>query len=145
MSDCEKYKALLMGLIDGELTPDEAHEVNSHLTRCAHCRKEYEEIAQDGERLGSVTFVEPTEAELNRLWKAPYSRFAKTSGLLLVLLGWITLVGYAVYEVFRDTHEPLFSRVAVGAVIIGFVVLLFNVIRERMITYGKDPYREVDR
>ena len=30
-NECEKYKALLMGLMDNELTPEEASEVNSHL------------------------------------------------------------------------------------------------------------------
>jgi len=143
MSNCEKYKTLLMGLLDGELTAEETQDVNQHLTRCQGCRDEYEALESTGKQIGKVTFVEPTEEELNRLWKAPYSRWTKNSGLFLVLIGWITLVIYAVVEALRDSQEPLFSRLAVAAVIIGFVVLLFNVIRERMVTYKIDPYKEV--
>lgn len=145
MSNCEKYKTLLMGLLDGELTVEETQDVNQHLTRCQACRDEYEALVGTGQQIEKVTFIEPTEEELNRLWKAPYSRWTKNSGLFLVLIGWITLVVYAVVEALRDSQEPLFSRLAVAAVIIGFIVLLFNVVRERLVTYKKDPYKEVKR
>ncbi|MCK5145418.1 zf-HC2 domain-containing protein [bacterium] len=145
MSDCKKYKTLLIGLMDGELSPEEIHDVNKHLVKCELCRNEYDALSSAGMEIEKVTFAEPSEAELNRLWKAPYSRWTKNSGLLMILIGWLTLIVYAVVEALRDSQEPLFSRLAVAAVIIGFLVLLVNVLRERIITYKNDPYKEVER
>ena len=145
MSDCEKYKPLLMGLIDQELTPDESKEVNDHLRRCSSCREEYEELSETAARIGAVSFNEPQDKDLKKIWRSPYSRLVRNSGLFLVLAGWLALIIYGLVEFFRDGAETLFSKIPVGAVIIGFVVLLFSVIRERMITYRTDPYKEVKR
>jgi anti-sigma factor RsiW len=145
MKECEKYKGLLMGLIDGELTPEETSEVNAHLIKCAACRQEYEQLRETAAKIETVSFEEPQDEVLKKLWKTPYSRFAKNSGLFLVFAGWLALVIYGLYEAFRSQDEPVFSKIAVAAVLIGFVVLLFSVIRERIQTYKADPYKEVKR
>ncbi len=51
MNDCMKYKKLLMGLIDDELTSEEITDIQQHLTRCAECRKEYEELKSTGKKI----------------------------------------------------------------------------------------------
>ena len=145
MSDCEKYKPLLMGLIDGELTPDEAGDINGHLIKCAACREEYEQLRDTAAKIETVSFEEPHDEVLKKLWKSPYSRWTRASGLLLVLAGWLALIIYGLFEALRTSEEPLFSRMAVAAVIFGFLILLFSVIRERFHTYKTDPYREVKR
>ena len=145
MTDCEKFKGLLVGLMDNELTSEEIHEINAHLTRCASCRDDYNQLQETGKKIGAVSFTEPTDAELEKLWKRPYSRFMKISGLALVIGGWLAFLFKAVYEIFRTSDEPLFSRIAGGSLLIGFLVLLIYVILERMSTYKSDPYKEVQR
>jgi hypothetical protein len=44
--DCRKIEQLISPFLDGELTPAEALVVKSHLTACAVCHQEYEELAQ---------------------------------------------------------------------------------------------------
>ena len=145
MKDCETYRALLMGLIDDELTPEEASDVNAHLIRCAACREEYEELRKTAAQIEKISFDEPQDEVLKRLWKRPYSRFARNSGLFLVLGGYLALIVYSLVEIFRSNGEPVFPKITFAAIIIGFVVLLFTVIRERIHTYKTDPYKEVKR
>lgn len=145
MKECEKYKGLLMGLIDKELTPKETSEINDHLIRCAECREEYEQLRETATKIETVSFVEPQDEVLRSLWKSPYSRFTRNSGLFLVFAGWIALIIYGFYEAFRSGEEPVFSKVAIAAVLFGFLVLLLSVIRERIHTYKSDPYKEVER
>lgn len=145
MSDCEKYKGLLMGLIDGELTPEEANEINAHLIKCAECREEYEQLRETAARIETVSFREPRDKVLKSLWRSPYSRLTRNSGLILVFAGWLALIVYGLFEMFRSGDEPFFPKVAVAAVIFGFIVLLASVIRERIHTYKVDPYKEVER
>ena len=145
MKGCEKYKGLIMGLIDQELTPEETSELNDHLVKCADCRVEYEQLRDTGSKIETISFEEPQDAVLKKLWKSPYSRLAKVSGLAMVIIGWLVLVVYGVIEMLKDNSEPFFPKVAVVAVFLGFFILLIYVIRGRMKTYKMDPYKEVKR
>ncbi len=145
MSDCQKYQGLLMGLLDKELTPEETVEVNDHLTRCEVCRKEYEQIRETSGKIEAVSFIEPEDEVLEQLWKFPHSRLTRNSGLLLVLAGVLLLIIYGIFEFLRSGEEAVIPKIGVVAVLIGCVILLLSVIRERMHTYKVDPYKEVKR
>ncbi|MBW2623391.1 MAG: zf-HC2 domain-containing protein [Deltaproteobacteria bacterium] len=145
MSDCQKYQGLLMGLLDQELTPEETVEVNGHLTRCENCRKEYEELRRASGKIEAVSFIEPQDEVLEQLWKSPYSRLTRNSGLLLVLGGVLLLIIYGIFEFVRSGEEAVIPKIGVVAVLIGCVILLLSVLRERIHTYKADPYKEVKR
>ena len=145
MADCEKYKTLLIGLADQELTQDESVEIHDHLNRCEDCRIAYDALLQSGKMLSGVSFTEPEDEVLNNLWKAPYSRFIKISGFILVVGGWLAMIVYALIQALSSSEETLFSRLTVGGMIIGFIFLLIYVLRERMGTYKVDRYKGVKR
>ncbi|MCD6117336.1 zf-HC2 domain-containing protein [bacterium] len=145
MSSCDKYKELMMGLIDNELNPEELREIKTHLERCDECRREYEELKEMSEEIPDLTFQSVHDKELDRIWKQPYSRLSKVSGLALVIASWVVLVGYSVFAMFRESSEPKAVQIAIAASIIGFVVLLLSVLRDRIKSYKTDPYKEVKR
>jgi len=143
--ECDSNKGLLMGLMDQELTPAEIQEVNSHLIKCPACREEYEQLRESSGKLGLVSFREPQDEVLKKLWKSPFSRLGLRAGLFMVLGGYAALLLYAVVEVVRDNGEPLVPRVAVAAMVIGFFLMLFFFLRERIQTYKTDPYKHIER
>ncbi len=145
MKTCEQFQGLLVGLADQALEPDEAREVNEHLVRCARCRDEYEQLLKDGNKLDAISFLEPEDHVLESLWKRPYSRLTRNTGMILILLGYLALIAFGVYEFLGDEKEALIPRVATAALFIGFIVLLVSIIRERLRTYKVDPYKEVER
>lgn len=145
MGTCDEYKPLLMGLIDGELTPDEASEINKHLSRCAQCRAEHEELLETSKKIHSVSFIEPEDAVLESLWNPPYSHFTRISGLAMVVAGWVGLILYVLYEAIIKGSGSLFPRIGLAVMVVGFLVLLVNAIRERWMKYKVDPYKEVVR
>jgi anti-sigma factor RsiW len=143
--DCEKYKGLMMGLMDKELNEEEANEVNSHLIRCEACREEYRQLEKATSTLKDISFSEPHDAILDKVWKSPYSKLTRNCGLFMVLGGWIVLVAYALYEALISSKEALLPKTAIAFMVIGFVILLASVIRERIKTYKSDSYKEVQR
>ena len=145
MKSCEPYKPLLMGLLDGELTPEEASDVNDHLTRCNDCRKEYDELRQTCNKINAVSFKEPDEALLESLWKPPYHRASKLSGLFLLFGGWALLICYTLIQFFTSDTETVIPKISIAAILFGFVVLVLHLVRERIIKYKADPYKEVIR
>lgn len=49
-------------------------------------------------KIEAVSFVEPEDEVLEQLWKIPYSRMTRNSGLLLVLGGVLLLIIYGIFE-----------------------------------------------
>ena len=145
MNECEKYKGLLTGLADQELTPEETIEVNEHLIRCDSCRKDYDEHLKTTGRLENLAMQEPHDDLMEQLWRTPYGWFAKNAGLLLVIFGYLTLLLYGAYEAITDVSEAVVPRLALAAVTIGFVMLLVIVIIDRLRTFKSDPYKEIKR
>jgi len=145
MKNCEAFKGLLVGLLDGELTPDEARQVNEHLTRCAACRAEYEQLRETSGKLTAISFREPDDAVLAQVWKSPYSRLARNTSLGLIIGGYAGLMGYGVFEFLTSGKEALPAKMGLAAIILGFLILLVQLIRERVSTYRTDPYKEIER
>lgn len=140
----DQYRPLLMGLMDGELSPEEAAEVNRALTRSAALREEYERLRESSGKLQSLSMLEPGDRVLRSLWKSPYHRLALDGGIFLFIGGYLLLVGYGIYT-FLNSEAPALPRVGIGAIAFGTIILLVTIIRERMSTHAVDPYREIER
>ena len=141
----EKYRELLTGFLDKELSPEEMNEVNEHINRCESCRKEYNEMRETMKKLDTLSFDEPEDIILENLWKKPYNKFQKIAGLVMVIGGYLVLMLYAFYEIIRDKSLESIPKISILALIIGFFILLVTVIRERMKTYKVDKYKEIKR
>jgi anti-sigma factor RsiW len=145
MSNCEHYKGLLAGLIDGELTGEETAEINHHLIRCASCRADYEQLLATEGRLGAISFVEVTDEAARSFWRLPYSRALRNASLVMIIGGYAALILYAVVSALFEGTDGLFQRISMSAIVIGFLVLLGLVVVERIQTYKVDPYKEIER
>jgi len=145
MPACSEYETLLSGFVDQELDPDQTQKMNTHLIRCAGCREAYEELVRLSDDVEAISFLEPQDEALEKLWGAPYSRFIRNSGIFLVLAGWACLVLYGTYQFLIDRNEAPIPKMAAAAVFIGFGILLYSVIRDRIKTYSADPYKEIER
>ena len=64
-------------------------------------------------------------------------------------VGGFVVVGYGIWiglqDLLADTELPAFVKLGIFALLLGGLVLLVSVIREKLFTRGKDPYREVQR
>ena len=145
MNNCESFKGLLVGLLDGELTPDEARRINEHLTRCAACRKECEELRETTGKLASIACQEPDDAVLAQVWNSPFSRLAHNAAWILIVGGYAALFGYGLFEFLTSGKEELPAKMGVAAILVGFLILLVQLLRERVRTYKTDPYKEIER
>lgn len=142
---CGQFKGLLVGLIDQELTPEESSEINDHLTRCSDCRHEYAELRSSSDKLAAVSFEEPTDELLSQLWRNPFNRLVRFGGITMLIGGYLALLLFGTFEFITSEDEDALPRVFISAIVIGFVILLIQVILERLKSYRTDPYKEVKR
>jgi hypothetical protein len=54
-------------------------------------------------------------------------------------------IDYALFEFFTGGKETIWNKLPVAAILIGFIILFVRVVLERVKTYRKDPYREIER
>jgi anti-sigma factor RsiW len=145
MNDCHHCRSLLVGLLDGELTPDEVRETNDHLMRCAACRAEHERLRQSSGHLEALSYQAPGDVVLARVWKRPYSRATRNASLALIIGGYLLVLGYGLVQFLTDGREALPAKIGVAALVVGFLTLLLQLIRERVQTYRTDPYKDIER
>jgi anti-sigma factor RsiW len=145
MKDCEHYRPLIAGLLDGELDGALTEEVNRHMVQCSACREEYDSQREASQLLAGASFQEPTDEVLTKLWRSPYSRAAQLGGAFLVLGGYLVLIAFGIREFMRDGTVDLWPKLAIAAIVLGILTLLALTIRERLHTAKTDPYNEVQR
>lgn len=144
-NNCEEYKSLMMGLMDDELTEEEAVRVNNHLIRCESCREEYEQLKQTSGKIEGVGLKAPDEDIVNKAWKSPYSKLTKNFGILLVIAGWLIMMIYGAYEFIVTKEAESIPKYAFVIILIGIAILFITVLRDRIRSYRNDPYKEVDK
>jgi len=57
----------------------------------------------------------------------------------------LTLIGWAAKEFFMSAEVSIFIRILIGIVIVGGVILLGVVIRDRIIQAKKENFKEVEK
>ncbi|MCH1502033.1 hypothetical protein OAV21_04665 [bacterium] len=142
--DLNHYRPLLMGLMDGELTHEEAANVNGALVRSSELREEYERLCQTGNHLQPMSFLEPGDEVTRKLWKSPHHHFARVGGLWLVLLGYVGLIGYTIVEML-SADGLAFPNLCFIGILIGTAILLLSFIQGRIAKHTVDPYKDIQR
>jgi len=59
-------------------------------------------------------------------------KFLNILGLTLFSLGIVVLVGFGLYKFFQDTTIPAIIRYGIIAVILGVIIILISLIKERL-------------
>jgi predicted anti-sigma-YlaC factor YlaD len=145
----DKYRIMLSGYIDGELTDEEKTEVENHLKGCTECRAELDTFKKLKEVTGAMKYADIPEHVWENYWSGIYRRFERGFGWILLSVGVIIILGFLCYHLlcdfFLNPAEPLLLKIAVGAGGLGLIVLLVSAIRERLFAYNRDRYKEIQR
>ena len=140
---------MISGKLDGELTPDQEQELNEHLETCPVCRKEYDELLKLKEVTSDMRFTDLPDRYWAGYWNDIYNRLERGVGWIFLSLGAIIVLGFAAWELLDkfllETSVPLLLRFGVGVGIIGFIILLVSVLRERLFARKHERYEEVER
>ena len=146
---CQEARVMLMGFLDGELSPQEVRGIEDHLAVCVDCRSEERAYR----RLGKVTeeMIEAgrPEASADVAWVGIYSRIERRIGWFLAWAGLTVLTLFGLWQMINgfllDASAPLALRVGTGGLLVGGVILLISFVRERLFHRRTERYREVQR
>ena len=64
-------------------------------------------------------------------------------GWSLIGAGVLSLYGYGVYQFMTDTAEPIWVRLTLAGIGLGFLILFLHVLRQRLIARKTDRYKDI--
>lgn len=144
----EEIRILLSALVDNELSPDEKRSVGRHLEGCAECRQEYSRLLRLKEVTSDMQFFDLPDRLRASYWKEIYNRIERGTGWIFFSIGAVLLLAFGAWELlnkfFLSSQPPLLLKVGVGALLMGLIVLLVSVGRERLFARAHDRYEEVE-
>ena len=147
--DCEQAKIIMMGLVDEEINPADKKLVEEHIKSCTDCSREYESFSQLKKETKKMKMVKLPEEYWDAYWTNVYNRFERGVAWILLSIGLIISISYALYEafgdIFNDPDIPLFLKIGIALSMIGGVVLIISVVREKWKIRKIDKYRSVQR
>ncbi len=144
MTYCHKINDLLSGYLDNELTQGDQQRVEVHLRECDKCRQ----ILDDMTRLQGVisqTQSRPSlpEERWDQIMNDLPSRASQGLGWILLIAGAVTLLGLAIWEFAIDDQVTLPVKLAVAGVWFGLLFLFMSVLRQRLLSWKTDKYKDV--
>jgi anti-sigma factor RsiW len=132
----------LMRYLDGELPAEETRVLEAELARSTELQRElaiWRAMQRDVRGL-SFAPVAPSQS----VWGAVNRRVTRPVGWALLVAGVIAWLGYVGYLFALSPVSP-WGKIAVAAIVIGFVLLLASVIADRVREWRTDPYRDIHR
>jgi hypothetical protein len=148
-SELEKFQALVMKAVDGELTEGDRAELQKLVDSSPEYKKELEQYQKLKEVTKEMKFRSPTEEVWDRYWVNVYNRLERGIAWILFSIGCIILLTYggfkAIEAIFADPNLEGIIKVGLVLVIGGMAALIVSVVREKLFILRRDPYKEVQR
>lgn len=89
------------------------------------------------------------QTDFDLYWSKFLNRLERVVGWFLFITGILILISYGLFQfillLLKDTQLSLFVKAGIFLTVVGFVLLLFSVIRERLTLRKKDKYTEVNQ
>ncbi len=142
---CLRIESDGMRYLDGEMRDDERVEFEKHLEECDSCRGNMERFRELQSLTRRVKMKDPIDAFWESYWRSIYRRLERSVGWIFIIAGGLMLVVYGLYQVIPTFRQITFEKVAIVVFVLGAVMLLVSVIRERIHQHKVDRYKDIQR
>ena len=144
MSSCEKFNELISGYLDDELTQGDYQRVTVHLESCEKCRQTLDDLTKlRGAVAQSQSHPELDNGQWETIMNDIPAKASRGIGWVLFVAGLVTLIGMGIWEFAIDNEVELGVKLAVGGIWFGVLFLFLSVLRQRMISWKTDKYKDV--
>jgi uncharacterized integral membrane protein len=145
----KKKRELLAGYVDNELSPEERAAFEKELQQNPELAAELEEFRKLKEVTGMMRYADLPDEVWQNYWQSIYRKLERGIGWILLSIGAIILLCFSAYKFFEglylDPSVPLIIKIGVSALAGGLIFLLVSFIRERLFSYHRDRYKEVQK
>jgi anti-sigma factor RsiW len=145
----ERARRLMMAELDGELAAAERQELERLVAGDPRLQREWKRFQRLKEVTDSMA-LKPAPPEVwDNYWASVYSRLERGIGWIFVSIGAIILLAYGAWkgveELLADATLPWAIKAALLALVVGLVVLLVSVAREKLFVGSRERYKDIER
>ena len=145
----DRARMLMMAALDEECDAVEREELERYLQQDPALAAEWRRLRRVKEVTTSMAVRQPADEVWDRYRVTTAHRVERSIAWVLVVFGSAVLGAYGLWHWLENvlrSDEPWFIKAAIIALVVGGLVLLASVIRERWWLSRRDPYsREVIR
>jgi anti-sigma factor RsiW len=134
----------LSGYIDGELTQQERQRIRLHCEACSECRENLKELETLRRRIGETRLSVIGEDKWRENMNDPTVQTSRNIGWLIFIAGLLAAFGVALLGFITATDLTIGEKLIVFGVYGGLALLLFSVLRQRLIERKSDKYKDVE-
>lgn len=142
-------KNLLMGYIDGELSPDEKNRIENHLTECKECTEELERYKKLNDIVQPLDFITFEDKLMENYWSKGVRKIERNLAMFFLFAGLSILTGFGIVQivnkVWYSAGIPFLIKISIFATLAGGVALLFSILREKLFLSKKQRYSDIRR
>jgi hypothetical protein len=135
--------------INNDLSEREKEELDTMIMDEPKLKKDLEEQKRIKEVLIKMRLKNPSKEMWDSYWLGIYNKIERGIAWIAVSVGFIIIAVYAVIEAVEsflaDAQTPGIIKFGIAVLVIGIVILLFSVLREKVFAYKKDKYKEIQR
>ncbi len=145
----ERFIILLERYFSNELSKEEESEFFSLIENDTQLKKEFEEQKQIKEILRKMEIKNPDRNAWEGYWLSIYNKLERGIAWILISLAAIVILFYGAIEALNkilvNNHIPSIVKYAYLALVLGVVILIVSVAREKFFTFKRDKYKEIQR
>ena len=143
------YKILIEKKINGTITKSEIEILNKHLNTCMECKRDLEEVEKMNLILDNHAYKAPEDNLWNDYKSNIYARIERSVGWIFFSAGFTLIliagVFYFIRNFLMDYSVPLIIRLGTALLVMGVIILLISIIRERLFFNKNERYKEVKK
>jgi predicted anti-sigma-YlaC factor YlaD len=143
--NCRQTEVNLSGYIDRELTQQEAQKVELHLATCNECREVLEELQLAKQAAEDLDIQQPSREEWKEMEHHILERATRGVGWIILIVWSIATSAYGALHYALSPTEPLFQKILIFGLFLGFALIFFSVLMERVRESRTDRYRGVQK
>lgn len=145
----DKYIFLAEKYLDGDISDSEKGELLQILEENPELKKEIKEQKKIKGVLKKMALTNPTKEFWDEYWLNIYNKLERKLAWVLISIGAVLLLGFSAYEaiseLLKDTAAPPVVKFGLLTLVIGFIVLIVSLLRERVFSVKRDKYKEIQR
>ena len=145
----DRCRRLIMAAIDGEISQEQEQELQQLLERFPQCAREFKQFKSLKEVTKTMKLKSPDPEFWQAYWQNIYNRIERSLAWFLLTIGAGILITYGLVEsllqMLRDSNVSLIVKIGVFSAVLGLVLLVLSVIREKLFLKKHERYKEVQR
>ncbi len=145
----KRFIVLLEKYFSNELSDKEQIEFTALIEENAELKEEFEEQKKIKEILNKMEIKNPEKNAWDGYWLSVYNKLERGIAWILISIAAIIILFYGALEalnrLFANHALPVLVKYAYIILVLGIVILIVSVVREKFFTYKRDKYKEIQR